>query len=95
MKDISQEAYIETNAVEIVRDLQKLKDIDNDSDEETFEKNAQQTGRRRTLHNLQRQQNKKQVTVSMEAAFQKRLMSIAPMETGDDYYNVIFLALLE
>lgn len=85
-EDTTEDAFIQKNAVDIVRQLQKLKGIDGDYDSDSVQDG--QLGRRKTIHNLERQRNKKQAIGTLDVAFKKRFFSISAeaaengMETG-------------
>lgn len=87
-EDTTEDAFIERNAVDIVRQLQKLKGIDGDYENESM--NDGQLGRRRTIHNLERHRQKKQAIGTLDVAFKKRFFSISAEaaengnETGED-----------
>ncbi|MPC46765.1 hypothetical protein E2C01_040491 [Portunus trituberculatus] len=74
-EDTTEDAFIQKNAVDIVRQLQKLKGIDGDYDSDSVQDG--QLGRRKTIHNLERQRNKKQAIGTLDVAFKKRFFSIS------------------
>jgi len=74
--DLSEDAFIDKNAVEIVRNLQRLRGID-DVDEDNLSGSYQdRIGHRRTIHNLEKQKQKKRVTGTLDVAFKKRFFSM-------------------
>ena len=75
IEDNSDEAILAKNGVEIARGLQKLQGVD---DHDLDDGRNERVGRRRTIHNLERQKSTRQVTGDMESAFRKRLDSIGP-----------------
>ncbi|CAL4108316.1 unnamed protein product, partial [Meganyctiphanes norvegica] len=81
--DLTEDAFIERNAVDIVRRLQQLKGIDGD-----YESDSQsgQLGRRKTIHNLIKHGQKKQAIGTLDVAFKKRFFSInaETAENGKD-----------
>ncbi|XP_047473988.1 chitin synthase chs-2-like isoform X2 [Penaeus chinensis] len=83
-EDTTEDAFIQRNAVDIVRQLQKLKGIDGDYENESM--NDGQLGRRRTIHNLERHRQKKQAIGTLDVAFKKRFFSISAQaaENGND-----------
>ncbi|KAK3873993.1 hypothetical protein Pcinc_021038 [Petrolisthes cinctipes] len=83
-EDMTENAYIEKNAVNIVRELQKLKGIDRDDDSDGGE--GGKLTRRKTIHNLERQRQKKQAISTLDVAFKKRFFSFSAeaVESGMD-----------
>lgn len=71
--DLTEDAFIERNAVDIVRRLQQLKGIDGDYDSDS---QSGQLGRRKTIHNLVKHGQKKQAIGTLDVAFKKRFFSI-------------------
>ncbi|KAG7158769.1 Chitin synthase chs-2-like, partial [Homarus americanus] len=74
-EDATEDAFIQRNAVDIVRQLQRLKGIDGDYDNDSVE--GGQLGRRKTIHNLERHRQKKQAIGTLDVAFKKRFFSIS------------------
>ena len=89
--DLSEDAFIDKNAVEIVRNLQRLRgidDADEDNDSGSF---RDRIARRRTIHNLEKQKQKKRVTGTLDVAFKKRFFSITAGEgTGEGNFTSNF-----
>jgi len=84
---LSDEALIEKNAVEIVKELQRLKGIDGDIDSDSGASNR--LAQRRTIQNLERNRNKKRAIGTLDVAFKKRFFALsgeddAPNGHGDD-----------
>jgi len=79
--DVSGDAFIDKNAVEIVRNLQRLRGID-DADDDDSGSNVDRIGRRRTIHNLEKQKQKKRITGTLDVAFKKRFFNMTA-EGGD------------
>ena len=77
LEDISEEAFLEKNGVQIVRDMQKLQGVDEEEGQNPSGPQSQ-AGRRRTLAYLEEQPTQRQATGNLDMAFRKRLMSIAP-----------------
>lgn len=71
---MSDEAYIEKNAIKITKELQQLKGMDDDDEEDQMRDHV---GRRRTIHNLEKQSQKKSEFTNLDDAFRRRI-SIAP-----------------
>nr|XP_045601820.1 chitin synthase chs-2-like isoform X7 [Procambarus clarkii] len=74
-EDATEDAFIQRNAVDIVRQLQRLKGIDGDYDSDSVQ--GGQLGRRKTIHNLERHRQKKQAIGTLDVAFKKRFFSIS------------------
>ncbi|XP_050718353.1 chitin synthase chs-2-like isoform X1 [Eriocheir sinensis] len=74
-EDTTEDAFIQRNAVDIVRQLQRLKGIDGDYDSDSVQ--GGQLGRRKTIHNLERHRQKKQAIGTLDVAFKKRFFSIS------------------
>lgn len=73
--DLSEDAFIDKNAVEIVRNLQRLRGIDDAEDDESGSY-RDRIGHRRTIHNLEKQKQKKRITGTLDVAFKKRFFSM-------------------
>ncbi|KAK4319406.1 hypothetical protein Pmani_009641 [Petrolisthes manimaculis] len=74
-EDTTEDAFIQRNAVDIVRQLQRLKGIDGDYDSDSVQ--GGQLGHRKTIHNLERHRQKKQAIGTLDVAFKKRFFSIS------------------
>lgn len=83
-EDTTEDAFIQRNAVDIVRQLQRLKGIDGDYESDSVR--GGQLGRRKTIHNLERHRQKKQAIGTLDVAFKKRFFSISAetAENGQD-----------
>lgn len=75
VEDLSQDALLDRNAVQIVKDLQKLRGIDGDYDNDSGS-GPDRVGRRRTIHNLERAKQKKRQIGTLDVAFKKRFFGI-------------------
>ena len=75
--DISEDAFIDKNAVEIVRNLQRLRGIDDVDEDNESGSYRDRIGRRRTIHNLEKHKQKKRITGTLDVAFKKRFFSIS------------------
>ena len=76
MDDINEEAFIDKNAVEIVRNLQRLKGVDDAEEDSESSSYRNRIDNRRTIHQLERQKQKKRVTGTLDVAFKKRFFSM-------------------
>merc|ERR1712142_508366 len=72
---LSDEALIEKNAVEIVKQMQRLKGLDDEYDSDSAASNRLQT--RRTIHNLERTRQKKRAIGTLDVAFKKRFFALS------------------
>ena len=77
---MSDEALIEKNAVEIVKQMQRLKNIDGDGDYASDSTASNRLAERRTIHNLERNRQKKRAIGTLDVAFKKRFFALS----GDD-----------
>ena len=72
----SDQDLIEKNAVEIVKQMQRLKGIDGDYDSDSAASNR--LAHRRTIQNLERtRQNKKRAIGTLDVAFKKRFFALS------------------
>merc|ERR1712117_588528 len=84
----SDQDLIEKNAVEIVKQMQRLKGIDGDYDSDSAASNR--LAHRRTIQNLERtRQNKKRAIGALDVAFKKRFFALsgedeAPLMDGQE-----------
>lgn len=85
--DISEDAFIDKNAVEIVRNLQRLRGIDDADEDNESGSFRHQIGERRTIHNLEKQKQKKRITGTLDVAFKKRFFS---MTTEGEVEGILF-----
>ncbi|KAK2724897.1 hypothetical protein QYM36_001381, partial [Artemia franciscana] len=76
IEDISDDAFIDKNAIDIARNLQKLRGLDGDQESENGS-GGDRIGRRRTIHNLEKQRQKKRAIGTLDVAFKKRFFSIS------------------
>jgi len=72
---LSDEALIEKNAVEIVKQMQRLKGIDGDYDSDSAASNR--LAQRRTIQNLERNRQKKRAIGTLDVAFKKRFFALS------------------
>jgi len=75
---LSDEALIEKNAVEIVKQMQRLKGIDGDYDSDSAASNR--LAQRRTIQNLERNRQKKRAIGTLDVAFKKRFFALSGEE---------------
>ncbi|XP_052132260.1 chitin synthase chs-2-like [Frankliniella occidentalis] len=75
VEDLSQDALLDKHAVDIVRNLQRLRGIDGDYDNDSGS-SADRVGHRRTIHNLEKQRQKKRTIGTLDVAFKKRFFNM-------------------
>merc|ERR1719186_1692707 len=75
---LTDEALIEKNAVEIVKQMQRLKGLDDEYDSDSAASNRLQT--RRTIHNLDKARTKKRAIGTLDVAFKKRFFALSGEE---------------
>jgi len=72
---LSEEALIEKNAVEIVKQMQRLRGIDGDCDSDSAASNR--LAQRKTIQNLERNRTKKRAIGTLDVAFKKRFFALS------------------
>ena len=72
---LSEEALIEKNAVEIVKQMQKLRGIDGELDSESASSNR--LAHRKTIHMLEKNRQKKRAIGTLDVAFKKRFFALS------------------
>ena len=72
---MSDDALIEKNAVEIVKQMQKLRGIDGDYDSDSGDSNR--LAHRRTIHMLEKNRHKKRAIGTLDVAFKKRFFALS------------------
>merc|ERR1712142_175773 len=75
---LSDEALIEKNAVEIVKQMQRLKGLDDEYDSDSAASNRLQT--RRTIHNLDKARTKKRAIGTLDVGFKKGFFALSGEE---------------
>lgn len=94
MEDLSQDALLDKHAVDIVRNLQRLRGIDGDYDNDSGS-SADRVGHRRTIHNLEKHRQKKRTIGTLDVAFKKRFFNMkeggaAPGKDPNDMLHINF-----
>jgi chitin synthase len=79
---LSDEALIEKNAVEIVKQMQKLRGIDGEYDSDSASSNR--LAHRRTIQNLERNRQKKRAIGTLDVAFKKRFFAMSAEGEGQE-----------
>lgn len=72
---LSEEAHLEKNAVEIVKQMQKLRGIDGELDSESASSNR--LAHRKTIHMLEKNRQKKRAIGTLDVAFKKRFFALS------------------
>lgn len=75
VEDLSQDALLDKHAVDIVRNLQRLRGIDGDYDNDSGS-SADRVGHRKTIHNLEKHRQKKRTIGTLDVAFKKRFFNM-------------------
>jgi len=73
---LSEEALIEKNAVEIVKQMQRLRGIDGDGDDSDSAA-SNRLAQRKTIQNLERNRTKKRAIGTLDVAFKKRFFALS------------------
>jgi len=82
---LSDEALIEKNAVEIVKQMQKLRGIDGDGHYgDSDSDSSNRLANRRTIHMLEKQRQKKKAIGTLDVAFKKRFFALNNQAQGLD-----------
>ncbi|XP_076028581.1 hyaluronan synthase-like protein kkv [Oratosquilla oratoria] len=76
-EDTTDQAFLERNAITIVKELQKLRGLDGGDYESDSHSGANQISRRKTIRNLERHHQNKQMIGTLDVAFKKRFFSIS------------------
>lgn len=73
--DVSDDAFIDRNAIQIARQLQRLKGIDDDEPSDDY-MGPERLERRKTIQNLEKRRHQRARTGTLDVAFRKRFMNI-------------------
>lgn len=88
---MSPNALLDKQAVEIVKQLQKLQGIDGDYDNDSGS-GPDRIGRRKTIHNLEKAAQKKRQIGTLDVAFKKRFAKLnANHDGGIVFFNFFIL----
>lgn len=80
-EEMSPNALLDKQAVEIVKQLQKLQGIDGDYDNDSGS-GPDRIGRRKTIHNLEKAAQKKRQIGTLDVAFKKRFAKLNAKQNG-------------
>ena len=75
-EDLSPNALLDRQAVEIVKQLQRLQGIDDGDYENDSGSGPDRIGKRKTIHNLERAAQKKRQIGTLDVAFKKRFAKL-------------------
>ena len=75
---------MEAGAVQLVRDMQKLREFDGGDSEEVV-------GRRQPIHNIERHRQKKAPIGTLDVAFMKRFHKMKESSEGNNNISVLYL----
>ncbi|XP_076345619.1 LOW QUALITY PROTEIN: chitin synthase chs-2-like [Tachypleus tridentatus] len=75
--DMTEDAFLDKNAVQIARQLQKLRGLEDD-DKSDYSGSGDRLARRKTIQNLEKRRHQKARVGTLDVAFRKRFMSISP-----------------
>ncbi|XP_022241118.1 uncharacterized protein LOC106458718 [Limulus polyphemus] len=76
--DMTDDAFVDKNAVQIARQLQKLRGLEDDEKDDDDYETGDRLARRKTIQNLEKRRHQKARVGTLDVAFKKRFMSIAP-----------------
>ena len=78
---MNEAAFVEKRAVDIVKQMQRLANIDGIYD--TNHDPGQQISQRRTIHNIERNRTKAPAIGTLDVAFRRRFLSIGKPQEGE------------
>ncbi|KAF8781911.1 Chitin synthase chs-2 like protein [Argiope bruennichi] len=81
VEDISDDAFIDRNAVQIAKQLQRLRGIDDDETKSEDSTYGDRLARRKTIQNLEKRKNQRSRIGTLDVAFRKRFMNINAQES--------------
>lgn len=84
-EDLSQDSIIDKNFVEIAKNMQRLRDLDGDYDNDS---GAQKPEHRRTIHNLERQRKKTRTIGTLDVAFKQRFFNMTADGGGPGGFSI-------
>lgn len=82
---MSPNALLDKQAVEIVKQLQKLQGIDDGDYDNDSGSGPDRIGRRKTIHNLERAAQKKRQIGTLDVAFKKRFAKLNANPNGGNF----------
>jgi len=86
---MSPNALLDKQAVEIVKQLQKLQGIDDGDYDNDSGSGPDRIGRRKTIHNIQRAAQKKRQIGTLDVAFKKRFAKLNANPDGGTFFPPI------
>lgn len=87
---MSPNALLDKQAVEIVKQLQKLQGIDDGDYENDSGSGPDRIGRRKTIHNLEKAAQRKRQIGTLDVAFKKRFAKLNANAEGGVYCLLFF-----
>jgi hypothetical protein len=95
IEDVSDDAYLEKNAVKLAKEFQQIKGEDDHYGVYGDYKRKDHVSRRQTIHRLTESHKKPQFTGNLDSQFRKRIDSIAAnVDMNGKRTNELFLNLL-
>lgn len=91
---MSPNALLDKQAVEIVKQLQKLQGIDDGDYDNDSGSGPDRIGRRKTIHNIQRAAQKKRQIGTLDVAFKKRFAKLNANTDGGKNLFIYFHSML-
>lgn len=93
--DISDDAFIDRNAIQIARNLQRLRGIDDDGTNSDDDNSTGPGGitRRKTIYKLEKSRKQKNPIGTLDVAFKKRFMSIKDDGADARKFHLLYLEL--
>ncbi|KAH9413306.1 Chitin synthase 2 [Dermatophagoides pteronyssinus] len=77
IEDMSEDAFIDKNAIQIVRHLQRLRGIDEDDKSSEESPYGNRVEKRKTIYNLEKRMKKPRTIGTLDVAFRKRFLNIS------------------
>ncbi|KAF7489320.1 Chitin synthase 8 [Sarcoptes scabiei] len=77
IEDMSEDAFIDKNAVQIARHLQRLRGIDEDDKSSEESPYGNRVEKRKTIYNLEKRMKKPRTIGTLDVAFRKRFLNIS------------------
>ena len=77
IEDLSEDDFIDKNAVQIARQLQRLRGIDEDDKSSEESPYGNRVEKRKTIYNLEKRLQKQRTIGTLDVAFRKRFLNIS------------------
>lgn len=85
---MSQDAFLDKNAIAIVKDLQKLNGLDDEYDNDSGS-GPHNVGRRKTIHNIEKASKKKRHIGTLDVAFKRRFFNMNSKEGNPGNFSTL------